>query len=94
MSPGSLALDRYRTLSEAILDAAQAQEWDDVVRLGDERDAVAASFPTDLSGRLPASEQVAARKAIDDCRSLDAQVRGLVEARQKELRVLLRVAAP
>lgn len=94
MSRGLLALGNYEALSTAMLAAAEADEWDELVRVGDERSALFATLPADLAGRLPSSERAAARTLIERCQSLDAQIRALTEERQKALRVLLRVAAP
>ena len=94
MSRGLDALERYRALSTTMLAAAQAQEWDELARLGGERSALFATLPPDLAGELPSAEQAAARVVIERCQSLDAQIRSLTEERQKALRVLLRVTQP
>lgn len=94
MSRGLDALERYRALSTTMLAAAQAQEWDELVRVGGERGVLFETLSPRLSGDLPSTEQAAARKILERCQSLDAQIRALTEERQKALRVLLRVAQP
>ena len=87
-------LERYLELSNAMFGAGEAQEWDDLVRIGAERDTIFASFDANLAAQLPPSEQAPARKSIERCLLLDAQIRSLAEQRQKDLRILLRVAPP
>ncbi len=90
MSQALLALERFLALSEAMASAAEAQEWEDLVRLGEERGALALNLPTDLSAQLPPAGQAHGRTIIERCQQLDAQTQSLVEDRQKALRILLR----
>jgi hypothetical protein len=94
MSRAFTALERYLALCEAMLGTAQAGEWDDLVRVGAERDSLAAELFADPAAKWPAAEQASARTLIERCQQLDAQIRSLAEERQKSLRVLLRVADP
>ena len=94
MSRALLVLERFQTLSEAMTEAAKAHEWDDLARLSDERRACSETLPANLAASLPAAEQAQGRKIIERCQQLDAQVRLLVEERQKALRILLREPAP
>jgi len=94
MSRGLVALESYLVLSSAMLEAAQAQEWDELVRVGGERSVLFETLSPRLTGDLPSTEQAAARSIIERCQALDAQILALSEERQKALRVLLRVTAP
>ncbi len=84
------ALERLLALSETMANTAEAQEWERLVRLGEERSAFAATLPADLAARLPDSEKAAARTVIERNQAIDERTRLLVEERQEPLRVLLR----
>lgn len=84
------ALERLLALSEAMAAAAEAQEWERLVGLGEEHSACAAALPADLSAQLPAAEKAAARTIIERNQGLDQRTHRLVEERQQALRVLLR----
>ncbi len=94
MSQALLGLEKFQALSEAMASAAEAQEWDDLLRIGAERDALSKNLPADLAARLPVAEQSSARRIIEHCQQLDVQVQTLTEERQKALRVLLRIPNP
>ena len=93
MSRVLLVLERFQALSEAMADAARAQQWNDLARLSDERDACTKTLPANLAISLPASEQALGRKIIEQCQQLDAQTGALIAERQKSLRILLREPA-
>jgi hypothetical protein len=90
MSPALRALESFLALSETMARAADAQEWEDLVRFGEERGALSDKLPTNLGAQLPPAEQARARTIIERCRQLDVQTRSLVGDRHKALRVLLR----
>lgn len=93
MSQALAALDSFLALSEAMASAAEAQEWDDLVRLGEERGAFSdnpLNLPANLGAQLLVTEQARGRMIIRRCQQLDLQTRALVENRQQALRVLLR----
>jgi hypothetical protein len=92
MSRKLTALERYLSLSEAMLGAAQAQEWEDLVRISAERDTLAQASFASPAADWPAAEQASARTLLERCQHLDAQIRSLTEARHKELRVFLHAA--
>lgn len=94
MSRALLALERFLALSEAIAEAAKAQQWEDLARLSDERGACIETLPANLAVSLPAAEQAQGRMILEQCQLLDADTRSLVEERQKSLRILLREPAP
>ncbi len=83
-------LERFASLTEAMHGAAAAQDWDGLVALGGERDALRQTMPADLAAHLPAPDRERARTLIGRCRETDAQTSVLLGARQDELRILLR----
>jgi hypothetical protein len=94
MSQSLLALESFLALSEAMAGAAEAQEWEELVRVGEERGTLLAHLPADLDVQLPAAEQAQARLIIERCQQLDERTCLLVEERQKALRILLREPKP
>lgn len=94
MSQVLLELERFLALSEAMASAAEAQDWEDLVRVGEERGALVGELPSDLGKQLPPGESARARTIIDRCQQLDVHIRSLVGDRQKALRVLLREPNP
>jgi len=89
MSRTLFALESFLALSEAMAGAAEAQEWDDLVRVGEERGTLLTQLPPDLEVQLSPAEQAQARKIIERCQQLDEQTCLLVEERQKAISVLL-----
>lgn len=83
-------LERFASLTEAMHRAAAAQDWDALVTLGAERDALRQTMPADISPHLSAPDGNRARTIIEGCRETDAQTSALLGARQDELRILLR----
>ena len=94
MSQSLLALESFLALSEAMAGAAEAQEWEDLARIGGERATLLAQLPADLDVQLPPAEQAQARLIIERCQQLDERTCQLVEERQKALRILLREPKP
>ena len=94
MSRVLLALESFLALSESMATAANAQEWEDLARIGSERSALSDLLPVDLAAKLPPSEFAQGRMILERCQQLDAQTRSLVEERQKALRILLREPNP
>lgn len=94
MSQALLALENFLRLSEAMASAAEEQEWEVLVRVGEERITLLDKLPADFSTQLPPAEQFQVRSIIERCQHLDAQVRSLVEERQDAVRVLLREPKP
>lgn len=94
MSQTLLALESFLALSEAMLGAARAQEWDNLGQFGEQRGQLADKFSPDLAARLPHAEQARGRAIIERCLQLDAQTYALVDERQTALRILLREPAP
>lgn len=93
MSRALAALEGFLALSEAMASAAEAQEWEDLVLLGEKRGALSdnpASLPADLGAQLLLAEQARGRMIIQRCQQLDSQTRALVKNRQEALGVLLR----
>lgn len=94
MSLVLLALENFQSLTEAMASAAEAQDWEQLARIGEERTALSDTLPLDLAAKLPPSELALGRVILRRCQHLDAQTRSLVEERQKALRVLLREPTP
>lgn len=90
MSRTLRALENFLALSEVMAGAAKAQEWEDLVRVGEERGTLLAQLPPDLDVQLPPAEQAQARMIIERCQQLDEQTCRFVEERQKAIRILLR----
>lgn len=89
----SLALTRLEsllTLSEAMHRSATDQDWNTLIQLGEQQEALREQLPSDLSTRLSPLEQARGRTILERCQQLDAQIRTLVAERQTALRVLLR----
>jgi hypothetical protein len=93
MNPLLASLEQLLALSEKMAGAAGEEDWESLVRLGEERSALVATLPGNFDSRLAAGEKAQARALIERHQTLDATTRGLVEERQKALRVLLREAA-
>lgn len=60
MSRAFAKLESFLALSEAIADAAVAQDWDETVCLGEERATLLADLPTDLNASLTVAERTRA----------------------------------
>lgn len=90
MSRALAALEGFLTLSESINRAAEAQEWEDLARLGEERGFLLADLPADLEAHLSPTEHERARSIMERCKLLDDETCTRVEDRQKLLRILLR----
>jgi hypothetical protein len=94
MSAALHALENFLALSEAMAGAAEAHEWEDLARIGAERDRLSKDLFANAAARWPVAEQASARALLERCQQLDSQILTLTEERQKALRVLLRVAKP
>ena len=94
MSRALLALESFLALSEAMAKAAEDQEWEDLVRVGEERGTLLDSLPENFAVHLPPPEQTHARSMIERCQQLDAQTCALVEERKKSIGTLLRGLSP
>lgn len=90
MSNAFSSLEAFADISESMAKAADSQEWDQLVLLGQERDRLLKTLPENLAPHLLPAEQPLARKLIENCRQLDAQTAALLGKRKDELRVLLR----
>lgn len=90
MSQALLALESFLSLTETISRAVEAQEWDDLERLGEERAQVLATLPDDLEAHLSPTEYPRAQTIMTRCQQLDDETCARVNERQKLLRVLLR----
>ena len=93
MSLALSLLESFLDISEAMSKAAETQEWDELVRLGEERNLLADQFPTSLAANLLVPEQARGRTIIERCQQLDTQTRSLVNDQQKALGILLREPA-
>ena len=94
MSKELLELENFLLLAEAMLGAAQAQEWESLGQFGEQRRLLSDQFSPVLAARLPRSEQARGRAIIERCLQLDETIRALVDERQTALRILLREPAP
>jgi len=94
MSAALHALENFLALTEAMAGAAEAQEWEDLARVGAERDTLAKALLANPAAGWPAAEQATAKALIERCQQLDSRILSLAEERQKALRVLLRVPDP
>ena len=92
MSSALSALEQLLALSEAMLKAASAQDWEALASREGERRALVDKLPATLGSEPATAAQ--ARALIDACLQCDAQVRPLVATRLNELRVLLRETPP
>jgi hypothetical protein len=90
MSALLASLEQLLALSEKMAAAAGEEEWENLVRLGEERGALVAALPGNIDSHLAAGEKARARAIIERHQQFDANTRELVEERQKALRVLLR----
>lgn len=93
MNPALGALERLRSLSEAMLDAARSSDWESLLENEAQRRTLVEQVPADLAFTLAAPARDEARALIETCQRLDADVRALVARRQCELRVVLRQPA-
>lgn len=94
MSQALRSLERFLELSEAMALAADEQEWEELVELGERRKAISDLWSADQSAQLLPSEQARGRTIMERCQRLDSQVFRLVKERQEALRVLLRETQP
>ena len=90
MSHALSSLESFANISESMMKAASAQEWEALVQLGQQREVLLKAMPDNIAPHLLPDEQVRARNLIENCRQLDAQTTALLGERQDELRVLLR----
>lgn len=93
MSPALTALECLHALSEAMLGAAQAGDWELLAERENERRQFADQLSATLHASLLPTEHAAARRVMQCCLACDVAVRGLVETRRSELRVVLREPA-
>ncbi len=93
MSHALSSLDAFAAITETMLQAAEAQEWDKLLQLGNERDRLVGTLPDNLARHLLPNEHAQARELLEKCRHVDAQTLAIVGERQGELRVLLREPA-
>lgn len=94
MNPDLGALDRLRTLSEAMLKAARSSDWESLLEHEAQRRTLVQTLRADLAGSLTsAADQEQARTLIEACQRCDARVGTLVARRQAELCVVLRQPA-
>lgn len=94
MSASLQALERLLAASEAMLAAAQNQNWEQLASRETERRALADSLPDAASAPLSIAEQARARQLIEACLHCDARILPLIATRMNELRVVLREARP
>ena len=94
MSKALLTLQSFLALSEAMASAAAAQEWEEFVRLSEQRNALSPELPATLGVSLSTDELNQGKMIIERCMQLDAQTRGLVEDRKQALGILLREPSP
>jgi len=90
MSRALLTLESFLAISETMARAAEAQEWDELLRLNKERDALSPHLPSDISASLSAGEQNQGRTIIERCLQLDAQTQTLMAEQRYALGILLR----
>ncbi|SBT04214.1 conserved hypothetical protein [Candidatus Accumulibacter aalborgensis] len=90
MSESLVALEELLALSEAMVSAAAAEDWENLASREAERRALADRLPADLTASLAATAQPRARLLIAACQRCEASIRPLVEARLDDLRVVLR----
>lgn len=94
MSRYLVVLESFLALSETMAKAAEDQEWDELVRVGEERGTLVDNLPADFAAHLPLTEQTHARSMIERCQQLDTQTCAHVEERKKSLDTLLRGLSP
>lgn len=90
MSRALATLESFLSLTESIHRAVEAQEWDDLAHLGEERGQVLAALPPDLETHLSPSEYPRAQSIMTRCQLLDDETCARVKDRQDLLRILLR----
>lgn len=91
MTSSLSALEQLLALSEEMLSAAAAGDWETLTRREAARRALADSLPATLTSGLARASEERARLLIESCLRCDRSVEPLVEARLNELRVVLRV---
>ncbi len=84
------ALENLQSLTESMLAAAQAEDWDQLARMELSRSALQESLPAQISRHLPETQQSSAAKILRRCQQLDAETREILERRRHELGILLR----
>ncbi len=94
MISGLQALEEVLALSESMLSAAGAEDWETLARLEAARRALTESLPAGLTADLPAGLQARARVLIENCLRCDKNLRPLLDTRMSELQVVLRAAQP
>lgn len=92
MNESLLALEELLALSEAMVSAAAAEDWECLANCEAERRSLADRLPANLTAGLAAAAQPRARLLVVACQRCDARIRPLVEARLDDLRVVLRAA--
>ena len=92
MSESLLALEELLALSERMVSAAAAEDWESLASREAERRALVDRLPADLTAGLAAAAQPRARLLIAACQRCEATIRPLVESRLDDLRVILRAA--
>lgn len=85
-----LLLEHLLARSEAMLRAADAEDWEALATCEQERRALTAQWPDELANGLAPANIERAKAIIDECLRRDAEVGARVRARLSELRVLLR----
>ena len=94
MTSSLSALEQLLALSEEMLSAAAAGDWETLTEREAARRALAHSLPATLTSDLSRASEERARLVIEACLRCDLRVRPLVEARLNELRVVLRTERP
>ncbi|MBE2257997.1 MAG: flagellar protein FliT [Candidatus Accumulibacter sp.] len=92
MTAALRTLERLAELSEAMLGAATAQDWQALAQHELARRSLTDSLPEPLTVGLPVAAQERARVLIEACLRCDARIQPLLAVRQNELRVMLRAA--
>lgn len=94
MTSSLSALEQLLALSEEMLSAAAAGDWETLTEREAARRALVHSLPTTLASDLSRASEERARLVIEASLRCDLRVRPLVEARLNELRVVLRAERP
>jgi hypothetical protein len=84
------ALEQLLALSEAMLGAAERQDWETLATREAERRTLSDSLPDAASSQLATAEHTRARRLIEACLHCDERIQPLVARRLNELRVILR----
>jgi len=92
MTESLKAFEQLLGLSEAMLGAAERQDWEALASIEAERRGLSGSLPDTASSQLASAEQARARRLIEACLLCDKRIQPLVSTRMNELRVLLREA--